>query len=219
VAERNENIPSYLKLKRFLESRAKPRTEERCEFCGAEIPGRHSHAVNVESRALLCACRACWLLFTREGAARGKYRAVPERYLYIREPVFTDGQWDELQVPVGMAFFFFNSSLGRAVAFYPSPAGATESLLPLETWKEVVRVNPLLDGLAPDVEALLVYKRREGSDCYVAPIDACYELVGRIRRHWKGFDGGEEARLEIDDFFEGLRAKSEEASGSKEWAS
>ena len=37
-----------------------------------------------------------------------------------------------------MAFFFFNSSLGRMAAFYPSPAGATESLLPLATWEEIL---------------------------------------------------------------------------------
>ena len=36
-------------------------------------------------------------------------------------------------------------------------------------------------------------KRRENFDCYIVPIDACYEFVGRIRRCWKGFDGGEEA--------------------------
>jgi hypothetical protein len=38
-------------------------------------------------------------------------------------------------------------------------------------------------------------------------VDACYELVGRIRRHWTGFEGGEEAWLEIDAFFAGLPAR------------
>ncbi len=42
------------------------------------------------------------------------------------------------------------------------------------------------------------------------PIDACYELVGRIRRRWRGFEGGEEAWREIEGFFAGLRAKSGE---------
>ena len=67
---------------------------------------------------------------------------------------------------------------------------------------ELVETNPLLASLAPDVEALLVrdVKRQNCFECYIVPIDACYELVGRIRRRWKGFDGGEEAWKEIDSF-------------------
>jgi len=70
----------------------------------------------------------------------------------------------------------------------------------------------VLAELEPDVETLLVHGRAEagGFDCFLAPIDACYELVGRVRRTWRGFHGGEEARREIDAFFAGLRAKSEE---------
>ena len=92
-------------------------------------------------------------------------------------------------------------------------AGATESLLSLETWEELARANPLLASLATDVEALLVrnVQRRGGFECYIVPIDACYELVGRIRRRWKGFDGGEEAWKEIDGFFADVRGRSTEA--------
>ena len=98
------------------------------------------------------------------------------------------------------------------VAFYPGPAGATESLLPLETWAEVVRANPVLESLTPDVEALLVYDMRKRAvfECYIVPIDACCELVGRMRRHWKGFDGGEEAWEDINTFFASIRTKCEE---------
>ena len=38
------------------------------------------------------------------------------------------------------------------------------------------------------------------------PIDACYELVGQLRRLWKGFDGGAEARAALDAFFAKVRA-------------
>jgi hypothetical protein len=149
-------------------------------------------------------------LFTHEGAARGKFKAIPERYLYAPGLILTDAQWNRMQIPVGIAFFFFNSSLGRMVVFYPSPVGATESLLSLETWDELARTNPLLTTLATDVEALLVrsVQRRGGFECYIVPIDACYELVGRIRRRWKGFDGGEDAWTEIDAFFAEVRARS-----------
>jgi hypothetical protein len=202
------------KLKGLLNSRPRTRPiEGRCELCGVLIPPEHRHLVNLETRSLVCACRPCGLLFTHSGAAGGKYRTIPERYLFARDLVLTEAQWESLQIPVNIAFFFHNSSLGHSAAFYPSPAGATESLLPLGTWEELAAANPLLAGLEPDVEALLVYKRSDGFECYVVPIDACYELVGRIRLRWKGFQGGEEAWSEIDAFFAGLRGKSGGKSG------
>lgn len=205
------SAPFLNRLRSLLEARPQVRAGERCELCGVGIPDRHSHLVSLESRSLLCVCRPCFLLFTAPGAAGGKYKVVPERCLFVPRLSLAEAQWERLQIPVNIAFFFHNSSLGRSVAFYPSPAGATESLLPLATWDEVVRANPLLQGMEPDVEALLVYKRPTGFECYVAPIDVCYELVGRIRRRWKGFHGGEEAWQEIDAFFSGLRARSTEA--------
>ena len=202
------------KLKGLLNTRPRTRpVEERCELCGAIIPPEHRHMVNLETRSLVCACRPCGLLFTRAGAAGGKYRTIPERYVFARDLVLTEAQWESLQIPVSIAFFFHNSSLGHSTAFYPSPAGATESLLPLGTWAELSTTNPLLASLEQDVEALLVYKRSDGFECYVVPIDACYELVGRIRLRWKGFQGGEEAWNEIDAFFAGIREKSGETSG------
>ena len=89
-----------------------------------------------------------------------------------------------------------------------------ESLLPLETWKGIVQANPILRVMQPDVEALLVNRvghAREASaaEYYIAPIDACYQLVGLIRVHWHGLSGGEEVWREIGNFFADLRAKAE----------
>ena len=203
------NQPDPLLLRRFLEPRQKAAPGEACEFCTEAISHAHSHVVNVETRALMCSCRGCFLLFSHDGAAGGKYRAVPDRSLYDPEFVLTSAQWDSLQIPVGMAFLFHNSALGRAAAFYPSPAGATESLLPLEVWDEIRDANPMLRDMAADVEALLVRRTKTERDCYIVPIDRCYELVGVIRQWWKGFDGGEEAHREIDAFFERLREDSD----------
>ena len=59
------------------------------------------------------------------------------------------------------------------------------------------------------MEALLLYRHREGrTDCFLVPIDACYQLVGLIKIHWKGFDGGQEAWEEIDGFFERIRGRA-----------
>jgi Family of unknown function (DUF5947) len=199
----------FAALGRFVNrpAQATPR-DEVCEMCASEIPSGHSHIVNLESRSLMCACRACYLLFTQQGAAQGKYRAVPERYLMLGSFELTAEAWEEFQIPVGMAFFFFNSELKRVTGFYPSPAGATESMLTLETWQNLVAGNQTLATLEHDVEALLINRPRGGDfECFVVPIDACYELTGIVRRRWKGFDGGEDARRDIDAFFDSLRAK------------
>jgi len=181
-------------------------------MCSEPIAAEHAHVVNVEARALLCTCRACYLLFTRTGAAQGRYRAVPDRTLRLIGFQLSESRWDALQIPVRMAFLFHNTALGRVVSFYPSPAGATESLLPLEAWQDLVEANPVLRELEPDVEALLVHGPRggDGFECFLVPIDACYELTGVVRRRWRGFDGGAEAWRDIEDFFARLRARSRE---------
>ena len=201
-------------LKRFVERPPAPREqqEERCEMCATPIDGNHSHVVNVESRRLLCTCRPCYILFTLKGAAGGKVRAVPDRYRHDPGFRLDEATWSQFQIPVRTAFFFTNSHLGKVVAFYPSPAGATESLLDLAAWEELAAQNPTLAELEPDVEALLVHAGRgQGFDCYLVPINACYELVGRVRQTWRGFDGGEEAWREIDGFFAALRERSGES--------
>lgn len=216
--EGEHGTPAIASLKRFL-SRKAPPTGEACDLCGVPVAERHSHVVALETRRLLCSCRACFLLFTHQGAAGGRFRAVPERYQRLQDAQVTEAQWDALQIPVGVAFFFHNSTLGRTVAFYPSPAGATESELPLGTWAEIVHANPALQTLAPDVEALLARKDPTGTlEAFVAPIDACYELVGIIRQHWRGFDGGAEARERIAGFFSQLDERCVDPRGSG-WAS
>ncbi|MDQ3693544.1 MAG: DUF5947 family protein [Chloroflexota bacterium] len=202
--------PPLAGLQRFLaRSQApKPRPGERCDMCGEPIAAEHSHVVNVHSRSLMCTCRPCYLLFMTPGAAQGRYKAVPDRYLYDPAFALSSREWDEIQIPVKMAFFFVNSELGRFGAFYPSPAGATESLLPLDVWETVMAANPRFATVEPDVEALLLNRDQDSCECFLAPIAVCYELVGRVKLHWKGFSGGEEVWGEIDAFFADLRQKS-----------
>ena len=191
----------------FALSQPKPRGEG-CEMCGETLVEDHPHVVNIDSRALLCTCRPCYLLFSPDGAGRGNYRAVPDRYLVDPGSEVTAAEWESLQVPVGMAYFFYNSVLDRIVALYPSPAGATESLLDLAAWDSFAAGHPLAAALLPDVEALIVNRAGERIETFVVPIDACYELVGRLRLHWTGFDGGVEARQDIAAFFEDVRARA-----------
>jgi hypothetical protein len=185
------------------------RAGECCDLCGEDVPDAHQHVVDLRARSLLCTCRGCWLLFTPDGAGGGHFRAVPDRYASVHGFTLGSGTWDAFQIPVSVAFFFHNSDLGQVAAFYPSPAGATESLLDLAAWDELVAANPVLSSLLPDVEAVLVRVTEGEASAFVVPIDACYELVGLVRTTWRGFDGGTEARQALDSFFQrvGERAR------------
>jgi len=120
----------------------------------------------------------------------------------------TDAQWESLLIPINMAFFFHSSAAGKVISLYPSPAGATESLLDIESWEEIVQSNPVLQEMEPDTEALLVNRVRGASEYYLLPIDECYRLVGLIRTHWHGLSGGTEVWEAIGRFFAGLKEKS-----------
>ncbi|AZQ38447.1 hypothetical protein EJ357_37465 [Streptomyces cyaneochromogenes] len=186
-------------LRRFLTER--PPQPERCELCAVVVPEDHRHMVDTEKRALVCVCTACAVLMERPGAAAGRFRAVPARYLTDPGHRLDERAWEALRIPVGVAFFFRNAALDRLVALYPSPAGATESELEPDTWTEVLGGSKLAALLEPDVEALLLRRTDGRVECHLVPIDVCYELVGRMRLLWQGFDGGAEARAALDAFF------------------
>src|SRR3982750_4231192 len=138
-------------LRRFVRPRE---AAERCELCSAELTAEHPHLVELAVRQLVCACEPCAILFS--GHANTKYRRVPQVIRSLPDFQITDAEWDGLMIPIGMAFFFYSSTAGKTIAIYPSPAGATESLLDLDTWDTIVQANPMLRDMEPDVEALLV---------------------------------------------------------------
>jgi hypothetical protein len=187
-----------------------------CELCSAALGHEHPHLVELVSRQILCACDACAMLF--DGMEKSHYKRVPRDAQFLADFVMSDGQWESLMIPINMAFFFNSSTEGRMVALYPSPAGAVESLLPLDAWSEIAKNNPALHRMRPDIEALLVnrvgHARGEARAAYfIAPIDQCYKLVGLIRTNWRGLSGGTEVWTEIGRFFGELRSKSETIGG------
>lgn len=187
--------------------------DEKCGMCATEISAEHGHVADLEASSLVCACRACYLLFTESGAGRGRYRAIPDRYLTDPAHPMTASEWDSLEVPVGLAFFLRDSRDGSITGFYPSPAGATECRLDLQAWDQLVADHPLLSATAPDVEAVLIARSDAepddiGLECFVVPIDACYDLAGRMRLQWRGFDGGAEAKASIAAFLAGVRSRA-----------
>jgi hypothetical protein len=191
---------------------------ESCELCGEPLPPEHRHLLDLESRELMCACRACSLLFDRGEAGGGHFRLVPDRRLALADFDLDGASWSALRIPVDMAFFFHHAAERRVVAYYPSPAGPTECLLELGAWDDIERANPVLATMEPDVEALLVNRARGTSEHYLVPIDDPYRLVALIRTRWRGFTGGREVWQEIDDFFAGLRSRATETRNEREEA-
>jgi hypothetical protein len=181
-----------------------PVAVEQCDLCAAPVAHGHRHLVDLDDRRLLCACRGCALLFDSKAAGGGHLRLLPTRRRRLDGFVLDPAGWDRLRIPVDMAFFFRSTPAARVLAFYPSPAGPTESLLELEAWTELEAANPVLREMEPDVEALLVNRAGERREHWIVPIDDCYELVGVIRTRWRGFGGGEEVWAGIDAFFDDL---------------
>lgn len=175
-------------------------TTRQCELCAARIEDAHGHVVDTVDRRLLCSCVPCTMLFT--SSTHGRLRAVPRHYAIIPSPLFSDAQWDALGIPIGLAFFFESSKYNRVIAFYPGPAGATESELPLDAWRELREREPAIASMQADVEAALVYRLRgRPARSFLVPIDVCYELAGIVRSKWSGISGGDEVHDAIDRLF------------------
>src|ERR1700752_4948557 len=204
-------------LRQFTRSRsAASRAVEHCELCSAGLHHDHPHLVELATRQILCACDACAMLF--DNMERSRYKRVSRTSRYLPNFEMTDSQWEGLMIPINMAFLFRSSLENRIIALYPSPAGAVESLLPLDAWAEIEESDPALRQLKPDIEALLVNRvghshGTRNAEYYIAPIDECYKLVGLIRANWKGLSGGAEVWTEVGRFFGELKSKSEVVRG------
>jgi hypothetical protein len=192
------------RIQRFVrEPRTAKPDVEHCDLCSQRIPAHHAHLIEAAKHRLLCVCQGCdTLLGDREDR---KFIRVPRETRTLRDFRLSDAEWDALGIPIGLAFFFYSTPDQRILAFYPGPAGPTESLLTLDAWSGLVARNPVLTEIQPDVEALLVNRIKDAKEYYAAPIDRCYALVGLIRTHWKGVSGGDAAWRAISEFFATLR--------------
>lgn len=200
--------PRLFRLARASAGPAESRPE-RCELCAEPMADEHRHLVDVTRARLLCACRACAVLFDHRAAGGRHYRLVPDRYRLLADVDLDDTLWAGLGIPVAMAFFVRETAADAVVARYPSPVGAARAAVEPEAWREAAARNPALQAMAADVEALLVNRARGAREHWIVPVDACYALVGLLRRRWTGFSGGREVWEEIDRFFGELRVKGE----------
>ncbi len=193
-------------LRRLARSRAAanpPAAEPagaRCDLCGTTIDEEHRHLLHLGEHRILCACEPCWAM----RAGDPELRPTGTRVAVLNGFALSDELWAAFQIPIGLAFFF-RTAAGDPVAFYPSPAGATESELHLEAWNDLVAANPALESLESDVEALIVDRISDPHTYAIVPIDRCYELVGAIKASWQGISGGTAVEDSLRSFFAGLR--------------
>ena len=191
-------------------------------MCAEPIGEEHQHVVDLESRGLMCTCRACYLLFTARATPQLRYRAVPDRYLSFPDLAFGAGQWDELRDPgrAGVLLPQLRARTGRSRSTRARPAPPSPSC----RW-----------GLGPDrrrpTRAGHARARRRGaagprarptaSGRRVLPgADRRLLRAGRAAADvWRGFDGGQEARAAIDAFFADVAARSRPAPAARGRAS
>ena len=97
------------------------RRVERCEFCGAPMPAKHSHVIDIEEPAADVLVPP---LLPAVHQSRGRRRQVPlgRRALPARARIGRS-HWEMLDIPVGMAFFIQDCRAEPRVGLLPQPRG------------------------------------------------------------------------------------------------
>jgi hypothetical protein len=202
--------PAVRRLRQLAQARAPtpvaapPTGDDRCDLCGVAIDSEHRHLLHLVDRRILCSCEPCFAM--RAGDA--ELRPSGTRVAQLDDLALDDDLWAKFQIPIGLAFFMDSTTAGCVVALYPSPAGATESELHFASWSRMGELNPVLEGLEPDIEGLIVNRMSDPPAYAIAPIDRCYALTGTIKAHWEGLSGGAKVQEAVTAFFDGLHAEA-----------
>jgi hypothetical protein len=176
--------------------------EANCDLCGTSMAEDHRHLLQLDERQIVCVCESCWAL--RSGDA--EFRPVGSRVIWLDSLDLPDDLWARFGIPIGLAFFLRTG--GGVVAFYPSPAGATEKEIDVGVFSELEERNPRVRELDVESEVLIVDRLGERMRSAIAPTDEAYRLVGLVKTHWRGISGGPELQGAVDGFFEELREKA-----------
>ena len=154
---------------------------ERCEMCAAAARGRALARRQHRDAAARSAPAAPATSSSRPGRRRaGRCAPCPSATgASTRASASTTATGPRCRSRSARRSSSGTRSSARLVAFYPSPAGATESLLASRRLARPGGANPILAELEPDVEALLVHARR-GEPLRVLP--RAHQRLLRARR-------------------------------------
>jgi len=195
---------------------------EWCDGCRAPLARQHAHRLLLRGssadRKLECVCVAC----AAAEAPGSPWKRVPRRCAAVLDLDAADIEWEALGVPIRLAFFVVTGGDARPLAFFPSPAGAIELAPSQDAWNRMRAKSAAVRRMETDVEALLVHHARGegGGDRaggaivghqYVVSIDVGYHLVGLVRAHWRGFEGGPQVWKRIDAMLAELRREASDA--------
>jgi hydrogenase maturation protease len=104
----------FAALRRFARA---PVAEERCELCGAALPPVHRHLLEMASHKVTCACDPCALRF--QNVTEGRFKLIPRDTRTLVDFQLTDAMWENLALPINLAFFFYSSQQEKIIALYP----------------------------------------------------------------------------------------------------
>jgi hypothetical protein len=158
---------------------ARPAVTVLCDLCAAPMAEAHEHLLELQERRVVCACRACSLLFP--GAGGAVYRRIESRAVRLPEVVLTGEDFRSLGVPVRLAFLGPSVVHDCVFAVYPNARGATESTVNRASWDALVHTHPSLAAIEPDVEGFFVNASENQYDAYRLSIDVCFRMVGVLR--------------------------------------
>ena len=175
--------------------------EATCDLCGREMSEEHRHLLQIEERQLVCACEACY-----DGASGdAEWGPTGTRVMWLTGFRMPDDLWARFRIPIGLAFFLKGEE--GVTAFYPSPAGATESDVEPSAWSELVGLNDILQMLEEESEVLMVNRMKGAQEYAIAPTDDAYRLVGLVRTRREGISGGPGLENAVAEFFAELEGK------------
>ncbi len=191
-------LAQLLPVDSLVRKRASTQTHDDadCDLCGEAAGPSHPHLVDIETRAIACACRACAIT-----GAGTKWRRIPEGATRIASLAESDDWWNELGLPIGLAFFVVRGEDRPISALYPGAAGATEAEVPREVWTKIAAAHPEVARLEPHIQALLVDRTEGAREHWIVGVDRCFALTARLREKWSGLMGGDDVRVERKRFF------------------
>ena len=160
-------------------------------MCSVPIPADHRHLLHVEERRDRLHLRDLPRALRRRGRvpADGQPHRLARRARALGRAlgVVPDPDRPRVLLPLEHGRADGDGGSSRSTRARPARPSASSTSAP---WEQLVAANPVLEGLEPDAEALIVNRLGAARQHAIVPIDECYRLVGLVRVSWEGISGG-----------------------------